>query len=62
MPDVITEGGSKARVNGGIIGVILLIELLGFRMFHFEGLCDTAHINVRFKLCTLRTCLNYSIF
>ena len=58
MPDTTTEAGSKARVNGGIIGDIILIELLGFRTFHFEGLCDTAYINVCFTLCTLRTCLN----
>ena len=27
MPDTTTEAGSKARVNGGIIGDIILIEL-----------------------------------
>jgi len=57
VPDTITEAGSEARVNGGIIGDILLTELLGFCMFHFERLCETAYINVSFKLFTLRTCL-----
>jgi hypothetical protein len=58
VPDTITEAVREAGVNGGIIGVVLLIELLGFCMFHFEGLCKTPYINVSFKLFTLRTCLN----
>ena len=58
MSDTITGAGSEARVNVGIIGDILLIQVLGFRVFHFEGLCESRYINVSSKLCTLRTCVN----